>query len=60
MQPNNGLNEPVNNKKPPDDNVSDDDMESNVHQLRDEEFMGLAAQRKAKAKEQVDSLSITL
>ena len=51
VQTNNGFNEPVNNENPPDDNVSDDDMESEVHQLREEEFMGLVAKRKAKAKD---------
>ena len=51
-------NEPVNNENPPDDNVSDDDMESDVHQLREEEFVGSVAKRKAKTKEWVDSLII--
>ncbi|KAJ8422526.1 hypothetical protein Cgig2_002555 [Carnegiea gigantea] len=58
VQPNNGLNELVNNENPLDNNVSDDDMESDVHQLREEEFMGLVANRKVKTKEWVDSLII--
>ena len=58
VQTNNSLNELVNNENPPDGNVSDDDMKSKVHQLGEEEFMGLVAERKAKAKEWVNGLII--
>ena len=59
MQPNNGLNEPVNNENLPNDNVSDNDMESEVHHRREAEFMGLVDKRNVKAKEWVDNLIIT-
>ena len=59
MQPNLGLNESANNENPPNNNVSDDDMGSEDHQLGDEEFRGLLSMMKAKAKEWVDNLIIT-
>lgn len=58
VQTNNGVN--YNEKLADEENrASEDDMDSEVQQVGEEQFMGVVAKRKLKAKEWVDSLVIT-